>query len=161
LINLMQVGDLFGEVAFLDRQHRSATVTALDAGELLVIPCAEFEALLNQSPKVARAMLVAQARLVRSLTERAEDKAFLDVRVRLAKRLVALADYFGTPLGPREVALQVALSQRDLGDMVQAKRASVSKCLREWTKQGLIERSGGRLVILDRQRLQDVAAGAA
>jgi CRP-like cAMP-binding protein len=55
----------------------------------------------------------------------------------------------------------VALSQRDLGDMVQAKRASVSKCLREWTKQGLIERSGGRLVILDRQRLQDVAAGAA
>jgi CRP-like cAMP-binding protein len=106
-------------------------------------------------------MLVAQARLVRSLTERAEDKAFLDVRARLAKRLVALADYFGTPLGPREVALQVALSQRDLGDMVQAKRASVSKCLREWARQGLIERSGGRLVILDRQRLQDVAAGAA
>jgi CRP-like cAMP-binding protein len=161
LINLMQGGDLFGEVAFLDRQHRSATVTALDAGELLVIPGAEFEVLLNQSPKVARAMLVAQARLVRSLTERAEDKAFLDVRVRLAKRLVALADYFGTPLGPREVALQVALSQRDLGEMVQAKRASVSKCLREWAKQGLIERSGGRLVILDRQRLQDVAAGAA
>jgi CRP/FNR family cyclic AMP-dependent transcriptional regulator len=161
LINLMQVGDLFGEVAFLDRQHRSATVTSLDAGELLVIPCAEFDALLNQSPKVSRAMLAAQARLVRSLTERAEDKAFLDVRVRLAKRLVALADYFGTPLGPREIALQVALSQRDLGDMVQAKRASVSKCLREWAKQGLIERSGGRLVILDRERLQDVAAGAA
>jgi CRP/FNR family cyclic AMP-dependent transcriptional regulator len=162
LINLMQDGDLFGEVAFLDRQHRSATVTSLNAGELLVIPQAELDALLEESPQVMRAMLAAQARLVRRLTERAEDNAFLDVSARLAKRLVALADYFGTPLGPREVALQVALSQRDLGEMVQAKRASVSKCLREWAKQGLIERgSGGWLVILDREGLQDVAAGAA
>jgi CRP/FNR family cyclic AMP-dependent transcriptional regulator len=161
LVNLMQVGDLFGEVAFLDRQHRSATVTSLNAGELLVIPRAGLDLLLNRSPKVAIAMLTAQSRLVRRLTERAEDNAFLDVRARLAKRLVALADYFGTPLGPREVALQVALSQRDLGDMVQAKPASVSRCMREWVKLGLIERSKGRLVILDRERLQDVAAGAA
>jgi CRP-like cAMP-binding protein len=100
----------------------------------------------------------ALARLVRRLTERAEDSAFLDVRARLAKCLGDLADRHGTRLGPQQVALKVQLSQQELGDMVQATRESVNKCLREWIKQGIIQRNGRRLVIEDRQRLRELAA---
>ena len=81
------------------------------------------------------------------------------MKSRLAKRLVDLADQFGTPLGPRQVALRVRLSQQELGDMVQATRESVNKCLREWAKEGIIQRNGRQLVIEDRQRLGALAAG--
>jgi CRP/FNR family transcriptional regulator, cyclic AMP receptor protein len=162
LINILQSGESFGEIGFLDRRAgRSATVTALADGQVLRISRADIERLLNESPKVAIAMLTAQSRLVRNLTERAEDNAFLDVRTRLAKRLVALADNLGTQVGPREVALKVRLSHQDLGDMIEATRKSVNECLSDWAKRGVIRRSDGRLIILDRQHLKDVAAGAA
>src|ERR1700754_276005 len=46
VINLLQAGDVFGEIAFLDGQARSATVTAHDTCELLMIRRADFLLLL-------------------------------------------------------------------------------------------------------------------
>jgi CRP-like cAMP-binding protein len=77
----------------------------------------------------------------------------------LAKWLGDLADNHGTPLGTGQVALSVKLSQQELGDMVQATRESVNKCLREWTKEGIIQQNGRQLIIEDRQRLRDLASG--
>jgi CRP/FNR family transcriptional regulator, cyclic AMP receptor protein len=158
LMNLLQAGDSFGEIAFFDGQARSATVTSLDACELLVIRRADFWLVMRKAPVIATTLLTALARLVRRLTERAEDSAFLDVRARLAKCLGDLADHHGTRLSQEQVVLRVHLSQQELGDMVQATRESVNKCLREWIKEGIIQRSGRRLVIEDRQRLRDLAA---
>jgi CRP/FNR family transcriptional regulator, cyclic AMP receptor protein len=159
LMNLMQPSEVFGEIALLDGQVRSATVTALDQCELLVIRGADFQLLMRRSPSIAVTLLTVLVRRLRSLTDQAQDTAFLDVKSRLAKRLVDLADRYGTPLGPRQVALRVRLSQQELGDMVQATRESVNKCLREWAREGIIQRNGKQLVIEDRQRLCALAAG--
>jgi CRP/FNR family transcriptional regulator, cyclic AMP receptor protein len=158
LISLMKSGDSFGHIAFLDRGPRSATVTAMDIGELLVIRRADFDLVLHRSPKIGAALLVAMARLIRRLTERMEDSAFLDVRGRLAKRLIDLADVIGTPIDSNQSVLKIKLSQQELGNMVQATRESVNKCLRELERDGVIHRSSGRLVILDRRRLSELSA---
>jgi CRP/FNR family cyclic AMP-dependent transcriptional regulator len=159
VMNLMQVGDVFGEIAFLDGGARSATVTSLDSCELLVIRRADFLLLLRRVPTISMALLNVMAKRIRRLSESAQDSAFLDVKSRLAKRLVDLADQFGTPLGSGQVALKVRLSQQELGDMVQATRESVNKCLREWAKEGIIQQNGRQLVIEDRQRLGALAGG--
>jgi CRP/FNR family cyclic AMP-dependent transcriptional regulator len=159
VMNLLQPGDSFGEIAFLDGLGRSATVTTHDACELLVIRRADFLRLLDKSPVIGVTLLKATAGLVRRMTERAEDNAFLDVRARLAKRLIYLADNHGTQLGPHQVAIAVQFSQQELGDMVQATRESVNKCLREWAKDGIIQQNGRRIVIEDRQRLVDLTTG--
>jgi CRP-like cAMP-binding protein len=159
VMNLMQSGDVFGEIAFLDGGARSATVTSLDSCELLVIRRADFLLLLRRVPTISMALLNVMAKRIRRLSESAQDSAFLDVKSRLAKRLVDLADQFGTPLGSGQVALKVRLSQQELGDMVQATRESVNKCLREWAKEGIIQQNGRQLVIEDRQRLGALAGG--
>jgi CRP/FNR family transcriptional regulator, cyclic AMP receptor protein len=159
VMNLVQPGEVFGEIALLDGDARSATVTTLDACELVVIRRADFLLVLRRCPTIATTLLTVLARRVRRLSDRAADSAFLDVKSRLAKRLVDLADQFGTPLGPRQVALRVRLSQQELGDMVQATRESVNKCLREWAREGIIQQNGRQLVIEDRQRLGALAAG--
>jgi CRP/FNR family cyclic AMP-dependent transcriptional regulator len=159
VLSLMQPGEVFGEIALLEGLARSATVTALDQCELVVIRRADFLLVLRRAPGIATSLLTVLARRVRRLTERAEDSAFLDVKSRLAKQLVDLADHYGTPLGPKQFALRVRLSQQELGDMVQATRESVNKCLREWAKEGIIQRNGKQLVIEDRQRLCALAGG--
>jgi CRP/FNR family cyclic AMP-dependent transcriptional regulator len=156
LINLMQAGDSFGYIAFLDRGSRSATVSAMDSGELLVIRRADFDRVLARSPKIGGALLLSLARLVRRLTERMEDTAFLNVRGRLAKRLVDLADLVGTNIDPNQTVLKIKLSQQELGEMVQATRESVNKCLRQWTREGIVRRASRRLVIQDRRRLEEL-----
>lgn len=159
VMSLMQTGDVFGEIAFLDGGARSASVTSLDSCELLVIRRADFLLLLRRVPTISMALLNVMAKRIRRLSESAQDSAFLDVKARLAKRLVDLADQFGTPLGSGQVALKVRLSQQELGDMVQATRESVNKCLREWAREGIIQQNGRQLVIEDRQRLGALAAG--
>lgn len=159
VMSLMQAGDVFGEIAFLDGGARSATVTSLDSCELLVIRRADFLLLLRRVHTISMALLNVMAKRIRRLSESAQDSAFLDVKSRLAKRLVDLADQFGTPLGSGQVALKVRLSQQELGDMVQATRESVNKCLREWAKEGIIQQNGRQLVIEDRQRLGALAGG--
>lgn len=50
-------GAVFGELALLDGAPRAATVVAATDGQLLRIPRAEFEALLDESPELARGVI--------------------------------------------------------------------------------------------------------
>jgi len=50
-------GAVFGEVALLDGAPRAASVEATTEGKLLRIPRAEFEALLDESPELARGLI--------------------------------------------------------------------------------------------------------
>lgn len=50
-------GAVFGEMALLDGAPRAATVEAVSAASLLRVPRAEFEALLDESPEIARAVI--------------------------------------------------------------------------------------------------------
>jgi CRP/FNR family cyclic AMP-dependent transcriptional regulator len=160
LINVLQPGDQLGEIALLDGDPRSASVTGLDAGELLAIRRADFFRILNLGPAVGigAKLLVTMARRIRHLTERVHENSSLAVPTRVAKRLNELADLVGTSIDAQRVILNIKLSQQELGDMVQATRESVNKCLRALERAGIIERTGGRIVILDRQRLRAMIA---
>jgi CRP-like cAMP-binding protein len=50
-------GSVFGEVALLDGGPRSASVEAVTRTRLLRIPRAEFEALIDQHPEIARGII--------------------------------------------------------------------------------------------------------
>jgi len=57
-------GDYFGEIGLLHSIKRTATCTALDAADVVKIPAAEFNLMLQKFPTVRRQLeLIAQARL--------------------------------------------------------------------------------------------------
>ena len=53
----LSTGQVFGEMALLDNQTRSATVTALEPMRMLVIPGPAFRKLLTKVPGLADALL--------------------------------------------------------------------------------------------------------
>src|SRR5215471_4367233 len=133
LLSVVGPGDVFGEIALLDEEPRSATVVAAEPCRLLVVPRAAFRPLLRDLPTLALRLLQILARHVRRLSTRTEDSAALDVRARLAKTLLDLAERFGVE-GPRgKVTITLRLSQQELGRMIGATREMVNRCLRGWT----------------------------
>jgi CRP-like cAMP-binding protein len=162
-INILGKGSCIGEIALLDRGPRSASVTGLGPGELLVIRGDAFHDLLHHAfpSSIAFKLMMTLARRVRELTERVHDDASLSASKRLAKRLDQLADLIGQEDTAKQVYLQVKLSQTDIGDMVRATRETVNKCERALRRKGLIQRTGSYLVILDRAGLKRELEGVA
>lgn len=155
-INVLPPGHYVGEISLLDGQPRSASVTGMDAGELLAIRRADFKRILNLGADggIGAKLLVAMATRIRHLTKRVHDNSALPVPMRVAKRLDELADSIGTCITARRVMLNVKLSQQDLGDMIPASRESVNKCMRALQRAGIVELNGGHIVIVDRDLLR-------
>jgi len=159
VLGIMAEGEVFGEVALLDGGLRSATCTAIEPCELLVIERAQFMDLLESAPAIAVKLLDVLAQRLRRLSQRSEDAAFLDVPSRLARSLLDLASRFGErERSPsQEVRISLKLSQQELGDLVGATRESVNKHLNEWTRQGILKVQGGRMVIADVDSVRRIA----
>lgn len=68
LVSKLGRGQFFGEMALIDNQPRSATVTAAEASKCLVMPVWSFRATLQKDPKIAMAVMRELARRLRETT---------------------------------------------------------------------------------------------
>ena len=150
--SVMGPNEAFGEIALLDGQPRSATVTTMKECQVAYMPVSTFRHLLIESPTIAVKLLGVLAKRVRRLSQNLEDRDALGVRERLAKQLLSLAE-----ASPEGLLVDLSLSQQELGDLVGATRESVNKHLREWKKQGLIEQRRRALVLHDVKALRSLA----
>jgi len=85
-----------------------------------------------------------------------EDTLFLNLPLRLAKKLASLARSCGerTPQGPRT---DLKLSQEEWGDLVGATRESVNKQMRSWADLGVISLEKGFVTIHRVEELERLA----
>lgn len=138
VLAMMQPGDFFGEIALLDGKARSAEAKAITACSLAVLERRDVLDFLERHPNAWLGLVQVLCRRLRTITEQTAEVALLDLAGRLAKTLLRLAgvDQDGQSASP---ALQIGLSQRELGNIVGATRESINKCLREWQRNGVIK----------------------
>ncbi len=72
-INTAGAGEAFGEMALLDDQPRSATVTAVEDVTALLLPVWEFRGVIKAHPDIAVKLLATLSRRLRKVQGRAED----------------------------------------------------------------------------------------
>jgi CRP/FNR family cyclic AMP-dependent transcriptional regulator len=148
--NVQGPGDVFGEVALLDGQPRTAGATAAEPTELFVLHRSDFVGYLERNPRVAVRLIELLCTRIRWISERMEETALLPLHARLARRLCALAYDFGA---------DVHISQEELGVYVGAARESVNRQLQHWRKAGIIALHRGRISLLDMDRLAKASKG--
>ncbi|HEY0493217.1 MAG TPA: cyclic nucleotide-binding domain-containing protein, partial [Candidatus Dormibacteraeota bacterium] len=95
VLNILGPEEIFGELALLDGSPRSASVVALKSASIFVLPRRQLLELMSINPGLADEFLKLIGKLVRNLTEKAGDLAFLDLAGRLAKLLLQLAAIHG------------------------------------------------------------------
>jgi CRP-like cAMP-binding protein len=146
IIATLRPGDFFGELALLDGAPRSATATALEASDTLVLPRSVFMELLDTLPGLRDALLAGLAHELRRLTGHVEELHFLDLAGRLAMRLSRLA-LEAAPDAHGEIRLEWPYTQSDLAAMIGGTRQSVNRLLSELVEDGLIRIEPDALVI--------------
>jgi len=153
VVALLGRGDVFGEFALLDGAPRSADAVTTVASDLLSIERTEFLRFLTEQPQVAVSLLAELSRRLRRTDRMVHDAAFLDVRTRLVRVLLDLADTRGQA-GPRGVTIASQLTQTDLATMAGTTRESVNRWLRYYVEQGLLRYDRRRLTVVDPERLR-------
>ena len=141
-------GDVFGEIALLDGQSRTADAVAAEACELFMVRRRDFLDLLRANAEIAIAMIEMLCARMRVSNDRMEEAVLMPLNVRLARRILALAHDFGSEL---------ALSQEQLAVMVGATRESVNRQLQIWRRTGMVSTGRGTLKVVDARRLKGEA----
>jgi CRP/FNR family transcriptional regulator, cyclic AMP receptor protein len=154
-LNIMEPGDTFGEIALLDGNPRTATATTTATCELMIIPRAQFLALLQREPTVAIHLLQLLCQRIRWTSGQAEDSALLTVPNRLARRLLSLARLHGQP---SPTGIQLVISQEEMGRFLGISRQAVNQYLQEWRAKGWVDVGRGKVTVLDESALQTMAS---
>jgi CRP-like cAMP-binding protein len=157
IIATVNAGEFFGELALLDGAPRSATATALEPTETLVLARGRFRELIAAEPALRDALLAALAAELRRLTTHVQELHFLDITGRLAARLTHLATNQGTAGAGGAVRLDARLTQTDLASMIGATRQSVNKLLGIFADDRLLRLDRDAIVILDPEGLARIA----
>lgn len=157
VLNLIDPGQIFGEIALLDGKERSADATALGDCLLLVIDRRDFVPFLERNPQVAVRLLEVLCDRVRKTSALVEDLVFLDLPGRLSRLLLKLGESYGKPTKAGALRIDLKLSQKDLGTLVATSRESVNKQLRAWQEEGLIAVERGVITILKPETMEDLA----
>lgn len=152
VLNLIGKGDVFGEIALLDGRPRTADVVAITDCELFVIERRDFLPLVKEEPEIALKMIEILCAKLRRTTEQAENLMFLQLPGRLAKALLRLSDS-----DERSCERKVAVTQKDLGNIIGMSRESTNRQLRVWEEQGWVRLERGGIVILSAQALERIA----
>ena len=153
ILNIVEPGQLFGEIALLDRKERSADATAMGKTTLLILDRRDFMPFLEDNPKTVIRLFHVLCEKVRQTSEMVESIAFLDFGARLAKLLLQLADHYGQETD-QGILIDLRISQADLGNLIASTRESVNRQLSTWVQDEVISLEQGRIIILDRERLQ-------
>jgi CRP/FNR family cyclic AMP-dependent transcriptional regulator len=145
---IFKAGEIFGEIAILDGEERSADATALTDCELLVLNRRDILPVLENRADLCMILLKILCRKLRLTTEQVEDVTFRHLESRVAKALVQLAESAGLH-GGRSPSVELHVSQRELGNMAAGSRESVNKQLQAWHRQGLIDLGKSSIMIRD------------
>ena len=153
ILGLIEDGEIFGEMALIDGQERSANVIAVQDTQLLVILRKDFLPFLETHPKACMGLLMAMTQRLRKMDVLVEDLRFLDLKDRLAKTLARLAREHGRTEAGGGIRIDFKISQEELGSLVGATRENVNKLIRVWVEEGVLETSQSRLIVRQPDRL--------
>jgi CRP-like cAMP-binding protein len=145
-------GEIFGELAMLDGEVRSASVEAVSDVELLALSAADMRGLLARNPEITAKLVVALTRRVRETNERVARQSFQTVPSRVAGVLSQLVAEESSE-GGRE-GLTIRMTQADLAQLAGTSRESVSRFLAMLERAGVVKVGRGRVTVLEPSRLR-------
>ena len=153
VFNSVDPGEIFGEIAMLDGEERTAIATAVEDCELLVLNRRDFIPLLEKHADMCMVLLKILCQRLRQTSEQVEDVLFRHLGARIAKALVQLAKNTGRR-DLWDAPVELHLTQQDLADVVGGTRESVNKHLNSLEKTSLIELGKSTIVIRNLSALE-------
>ena len=154
VLNIINPGEIFGEIALLDGRPRTADAVAMDDSELMVIDRRDFIPFLREQPDIALKFIEILCARIRHTSEQVEDVMYLSFPGRLAKTLLQLTGGPETPATHRNIRI----TQRELSSIIGMSRESTNKQLRAWENRKWVRLQRGGIAVLNPSALAKLAA---
>jgi CRP-like cAMP-binding protein len=149
-------GEIFGDMAAIDGEPRSADVIALDEVLIASMSPAAFRRLLAQEPILAERVMRHLAGLVRRLSERVIDLSTLGVQNRIHAEILRLAREAG--ISRNTARIDPAPKHADIASQVSTYREQVTRELSALARAGVLGKNAGALVVRDVGKLEKMVA---
>lgn len=151
-------GDFFGELSLCDGKARSASVVAMKPTSTYVLPREAFLRFVEAYPPAAVQIMAVLASRLREQSERLSENIFLDLRARLAKRLLQLASAFGRETGSG-VEITRSLTADEIAPLVGATAAQVESEMRALREGAIIDWDGTTVTVHSPELLAEGTRG--
>jgi CRP/FNR family cyclic AMP-dependent transcriptional regulator len=153
ILNLIGAGEIFGEVAVLDGQARTADAIANTNCEIFVIDRREFLPFVRSQPVLAMKFIELLCTRLRWTSDQVEQVILQNLPGRLASALIRLTEKHQLAPGGRTIAV----TQQEISEMVGMTRESINKQLRVWATRKWVRLEHGAIVVLKAEPLQALA----
>ena len=148
ILALLGQGELFGELAVLDGEARSANALAQEQCTLLAFPKGEFLNLLKNNFKISFALMGELAKRLRKSDQQIEALSLSDAEHRIGVSILNLAEDMGI-IQKGQVTIEKLPFQQDIANMAGTSRETVSRVLTLFEEKNMITKLGHTLVIPD------------
>jgi len=152
ILNMLNAGDVLGEMAMIDAEYRSATATAHEDTETLVLTCADFLELIQLHPSMQLKIMITLCRRLRNANDEIRNYTFYDLAGRLTKVILSLFEQFP---GDGDIPfINLQLTHQDLANMLGTARESVTKLISSFKRSGAIDYRDHMIYITDQAELE-------
>ena len=148
ILALLGSSEIFGEMAILDGESRSANVLAQEACSLLVISSEDFINILKKNFKVSFALMSELAKKIRKSDLQIESLSLSDAEHRIGVSILNLAEDMGV-IRNGKVTIQNLPFQQDIANMAGTSRETVSRVMKTFEDRNLILKEGHTVIIPD------------
>jgi CRP-like cAMP-binding protein len=144
ILEMLDAGAFFGEMALLDRAPRSASVKTLTPVRLLALSRADFLDVLRCSPDLAIALIRELSLRLRRIDEQASSLSFQRVK----ERAMALFDRLALdPVVGQERRATPPLTHQQIADMIGTSRETVTRVVKRLKRVGWLQQSRKRYLV--------------
>jgi CRP-like cAMP-binding protein len=147
VLALIGPGESFNDVPVFDGGANVASAEAVEAATAVCLRRDDVQALLEREPTFAVAVIRVLGARLRHMTGLVEDLSFRNVAARVAKILLGQAS---DPEAGR-------LTQSEMAAIAGTAREVVGRALKALEQEGVLQTDHGRIVILNRARLEEIA----
>lgn len=145
--DILEAGEVFGELDVLEDAPRSTSAEALDDVLICVIPRKDFDQYLATHPNVTIKLTKLIGLRLKKIQSRVEDLVFRDVPARLAHLLSELGKTEGVT-DTQGIRLKVRLTHQEMANLIGCSRETVSTTMGQFRDDGLIQIDGRTITIL-------------
>ncbi len=146
IIAIINPGEVFGEMAFLDEQERTDFAVTVEPSLICAINKNDLASFIEKNPSLNLKMTKLLGLKLRSFSERIEDLIFKDADQRVTSFILRYAEKNGRRIG-EQIFVKPFLKHQNIGELTACSRQTVNTILTDLREKKIIDFDRSKLII--------------